>query len=249
MNLDINSDAVVAHTAKLERLHKSALPVAVRSSLNRAAFDVKTNTMPKTAKVFTQRSPTFFKANSKVQKAEGFRIADMRATVGFIKGNASKEIGGATEDLKQQENAGLIDHRAFIPIAGARAGKSYNRRVRNNYRLSLIRRQMFNAKSKRLHGAKNNKEAFTLSAIYAGKGGFVIGTDKKNGARKVMVINSVKRVGKDMKVNSTAIYNVKGDRKVKVKNTNFMRKASVQSATKIEQYYIEEANKQIARLK
>jgi hypothetical protein len=108
---------------------------------------------------------------------------------------------------------------------------------------------MFNSKSSRLHGVKNNKEAFTLSAIFAGKGGVVIGTDKKNGARKALAINSVKRVGRNTVVKSTAIYNVKANRKVQVKNTNFMRKASTQSATKIEQYYIEEANKQIARLK
>lgn len=41
MQLNVNTDATVALTNKLEKLHKSAFPVAVRSTLNSAAFDMK----------------------------------------------------------------------------------------------------------------------------------------------------------------------------------------------------------------
>ena len=247
VTLNIDADAVVKHTARLERIHKSALPVAVRSSLNAAAFDVKTNTMPKTAKKFVQRAPTFFKAQSKVKPAEGFNIQTMVATVGFMKGNAAKETGYATQDLEQQEEGGMIDKRAFIPVDAARAGKSHKRRVSNKYRLAAIKKAIFNAKSSRLK--VKGKQAFILSAIYAQKGGFVLGQDKKNGNRSLLVINSVKRVGKDTKVNSTAIYKVKAKRKVSVKKTNFMRTASEESGKKIEQYYIKEATKQLQKYK
>lgn len=244
--LNIAADAVIAHTVRLNKIHRSALPVAVRSALNKAAFDVKTNTMPKQAKkTFVERAPTFFRATSKVKPAEGFYMPSMEATVGFMKGSDKKESGGATEDLEQQENAGMIDHRAFIPLAAARASKQYNRRVSNRYRLAEIRGKIKDAKKNK----KGGKRAFILTAIYAGKGGFVLGTDKKNGERRLLVINSIKRVGKDTKVNSTAIYKVKAKRKVSVKKTNFMRKASLQSADSIERFYIDEAKKQIARLK
>lgn len=226
------------------------MPVAVRQSLNRAAFDVKKNTMPKEAKVFTQRAPTFFRATSRVKPAEGFVLANMEATVGFMKGNANKEKGRATENLEQQEKSGVIDKRAFIPLAKARAGKSYKRRVMAKHTLTAIKNEgMFDSASKRLNKAKNWKEKFILSAIYAKKGGYVIGNTRSKGQRKLMYINSVKRVGKNTAVNSTAIYSVKSKRKVSVKKTNFMRTASMESASKIEKYYIEEANKQIAKYK
>ena len=57
MQLNINSDAVVKFTNTLEKLHKSGLPVAIRESLNNAAFDVKKRTMPKAAgDTFKERS-------------------------------------------------------------------------------------------------------------------------------------------------------------------------------------------------
>src|ERR1035437_10094141 len=108
MFLNINSDKVVMHTATLERLHKSALPVAIRRALNSAAYDVKTDTMPLEADIFIHRSPTFFKATSKVAPATGFNIQSMKSTVGFIPSAGAKESGGATKDLAEQEDSGFI---------------------------------------------------------------------------------------------------------------------------------------------
>lgn len=254
IHLNIGADAVLKHTVRLERIHRSALPVAVRQSLNRAAFDVKTNTMPKEAKRFIQRSPTFFRATSKVAPAQGFDIRTMVATVGFMPQSGIKESGSATENLEQQENAGQIEHRAFIPLAAARAGGSWRRRVVAKRTLAYINsRQSVGAQRSivdALHStSKNKKVRFIRAALAAGKGGFVLGTEKRNGARKLLAINSIKRVGRNLEINSTAIYNVKAKRKVNVKSTKFMRKASLYSAKSIEKYYGEEAKKQIAKLK
>ncbi|MBL4809315.1 MAG: hypothetical protein JKY43_04565, partial [Phycisphaerales bacterium] len=46
VEFNVNTDAVVSLTNKLEKLHKSAFPVAVRGTLNSAAFDVKQKSMP-----------------------------------------------------------------------------------------------------------------------------------------------------------------------------------------------------------
>lgn len=258
MQLNINSSAVVVFTNKLEKLHKSALPVATREALNTAAFDVKKNTMPKEAKVFTQRNPTFFKSTSKVQPAKGFDIKSMKSIVGFMPQSGAKESGGATEDLKQQEDSGTIGHRSFIPLAGARAGGNYNRRVSNKMRLAVIKSKIVDAKKSK---ARTKAGQFFSSAWHAGKGGIVIGNKMSNGSRMLLRINSVTRIKKTVTtkagktytagntvVNSTPIYSLKKNRVVKIKQTKFMQKASLESQKIIEQAYITAAEKQIQRL-
>ena len=80
MKLNIKSDAIVKHVNTLEKMHKSALPLVIRQTLNSAAFDVKKVTMPKEASAnFDKRNPNFFKANSKVDQAKGFNISSIRS--------------------------------------------------------------------------------------------------------------------------------------------------------------------------
>jgi len=240
--LNVNADAVIRFTATLERLSKSALPVAVRTSLNSAAFDVKTDTMPIAADVFVHRSPTFFKATSKVAPAKGFDINEMHSTVGFMPQSGAKESGGATKDLEQQEDSGTIEHRTFVPLAAARAGGSFNRNVSPKNRLKAIKDKIKDAKDSA--GATDAAKFFS-TAMFVGKGGFVIAGKNK---RMLVRINSIHREGGKTFVNSTALYSVKSGRQVKPKATHFMRIASLQSAKKIEGYYILAAQKQLAKL-
>lgn len=255
--INIDDSAVVRHTAYLERLHRSALPKAVQVTLSRLAFDVKTDTMPKTSKVFVERSPTFLKSQSKVTPAKGFDINTMKSIVGFMPSTGAKESGGATEDLRQQEDAGSIAHRAFIPLAAARAGRSYNRRVSAKNRIAAIKNKIIDSKDS---AAKTDAGKFISSAIHAGKGGLVIGTKVDKGNRMLLRINSVHRLTSDTKtkagkeykkgnfvVNSTPLYSVRGGRHAHIKATHFMRKASMISAGKASRIYIEEAEKQILK--
>ncbi len=247
MVLNINSDAVIRHTATLERLHRSALPVAIRSALNSAAFDVKTKTMPIASNVFVHRSPTFFPATSKVNPAKGFNINEMAAIVGFLPSSGAKEKGGATKNLEQQEHGGQIQHRAFIPLKQARSGGNYNRNVSAKNRLAEMKAKgIIDTKTSM---AKTKAGKFFSSAFLAGKGGLVIGTDRHKGLRMLMRINSIHREGGRTFINSTPLYSVKSGRAVKVKTTKFMQKASLESAKKMEQFYMMAAEKQIARLK
>lgn len=246
MQLNINSSAVVVMTNKLEKLHRSALPVAIREALNMAAFDVKKNTMPKDAKVFTQRNPTFFKSTSKVQPATGFSVKTMKSIVGFMPQSGSKESGGATEDLQQQEESGTIGHRSFIPLAGARSGNNYNRRVSNKMRLAVIKSRIIDAKKSK---ARTKAGQFFSSAWHVGAGGFVLSSWKnKHGNRLLMSIEGIKRLGGNTKVKYKPVYAVKSNRSVKIGATHFMSKASTTSANKIERAYIAAAEKQIQRL-
>lgn len=243
MFININSDAVVRHTATLERISRSALPVAVRQTLNMTALNVKQKTMPLESKVFIHRNPTFWGATSKVNFAKGFDINTMQSEVGFMPQTGKKESGGATQDLEKQENAGSIEHRAFIPLAGARVANSFNRRVKDKMRIAAIKDKIVDAKKS---NAKTKSGQWFSSAMFAGSGGFVLSAWKNSrGNRMLMRIDAASKGG----IKYTPVYSVKGGRNVKVKATHFMKKASLMSASEMEQFYIINAEKQIAKIR
>lgn len=225
-------------------MHRSALPVAVRGTLNRAAFDVKKNTMPAAAKTtFIERKPTFFKANSKVAPAVGFDVRNMKATVGFTpKGGTDQSV----DDLEQQERGGSIGGRAFIPLAQARAGGSWRRNVKASARISDIKNKVVD--SRRASG-RSSREEYIKSAVHAGKGGWLIGNRVKGGNKYLFQVRSLKRIDGRMMVKAVPMFAVKRRRKVNPKATHFMQQASTKSAGQMETYYAEEAKKQFAKLK
>lgn len=233
------------HTNRLRELHKSGLPVAIRETLNSAAFDVKKNTMPLSAKKsFIERQPTFFKANSKVDKATGFNTSTMKATVGFFSNNLKGSNNYAVKDLEQQENSGRIGGKSFIPLPTARKGGTINGLVKPNNRLKKIReRGIINAKNSK---GKNIKEKFIKAAVAAGKGGYVISGKNKILFRVDSYYSDFK--SKKTKLKVTPLYTFKRKRSIRVKSTNFMKSASLQSANKMNKYYLAEAEKQIKRL-
>jgi hypothetical protein len=97
----------------------------------------------------------------------------------------------------------------------------------------------------------SDKERFIKSAVFAGKGGFVLGTGRKKNSRLLMYINSVKRLEDgNTVVNSTAVYSVKAQRKVTPHSryNKFMHKASVTSAMKMNNDFIKIAEKKIKAL-
>lgn len=246
MILNINTTALEKHVETLTRISRSALPVAVRQTLNKAAFDVKTNTMPQETNRFEKRKPTFFKANSRVNMAKGFEINSMQSIVGFVP--KTNDPSHSVEDLDAQEHGGQIGNRSFVPLAAARTNKSWSRMVKAGFRMSKIRNSIVDA---RKAAGKNKAEQFIKSAVLAGKGGFVIGTNQKKGNRLLLYVNSVKRVGKNTVVNATAMYSVKGGRKVKPNQRyhHFMQAASLTSAAKMRADFVIIAEKKINSIK
>lgn len=240
MQLNINTDAAVKFTNTLEKLHKSALPVAIRESLNGAAFDVKTKTMPsKAASTFISRTKgdQFFKANSKVDKATGFNVNGMIAGVGFFENKLiNQSTNWAVKDLEQQEDSGIINLKTFIPTVFARQGGTKKGLVKPNFRLNKIRPKIVNANT--LSG-KNERQKYVIASHKAGIGGFVLYK------RMLWQIKSFKA---NAKIERIPIYSVTKGRNVKVKGTQFMKLASLESNKKLEGYYIAEAKKQIDRL-
>lgn len=244
MEFNINMDATIAHVVKLETISKSALPSAIRGTLNNAAFKLKSKEMPSEADdTFEKRSPNFFKANSKFESAKGFNVNQMKSTVGFFENKlANQATNFAVKDLEKQEEGGSINKRSLIPTIFARKGKSNRGLVRANARLSAIKKIV---KSKSMV-AKNAKEQFILAASMAGKDGYV----SHNGfIYKILSAPMSKLGSKKTTFKAEPIYSVKHGRKAHVRPTNFMRIATERVKMGMPTDFIKEAERQFAKLK
>ena len=242
--LNINTDATVVFTDKLEELHRSALPSAVRGSLNRAVFDVKTKTMPDSAnREFVNRSKNFFKGNSRFKNAKGFDMATMKSTVGFVEARLRGSNNFAVQNLEQQEVGGEIGGRSFKPYITSRPGKNRKKLVSPRNRLSNIKK-IVNAKNV---SGSSKKQKFIKAVFTAGKGGFVLSEFK--GTEVLWRVNSLRRTVAG-KFKLTPLYKFEKGGTVKInKPTHFMQKASVVSSKKIEQFYVIEAKRQIKKFR
>lgn len=233
MIYEIDSSAVDKYAEKLATLHKSALPTAIRNTLNKAAFNVKQGTLADSAKKnFVNRDKNFFKANSTVKMATGWDIAKMQSEVGMIeKGLQGGSNNYAIKDLEQQEHGGKIDGKSFIAMRGARTGKNTNKKVRSNARMGTIPSNV--TPINRRSGASRSQQ-FIRAAMYAIKNsdGYVLGHQTKGGGRTLWKVDSVSINVKSrrMRIKATPLYNVKKDRSVKVKATHFMEEAAMKSA-------------------
>jgi hypothetical protein len=263
MQLHINSDSVRDFTKVLQQMHKSAFPMAVRGTLNDAVYNVKTDTMPKKAAEFKKRSPNFFKANSKFEKAEGFNVNSMKATVGFFENKlANASTNYAVKDLEQQEFGGPIKNKTFIAQKGARVN---NKMVRANARMDAFKGKAIQASS---HGKTrtgksttiaSKKQQYIRAAIEAeklhGENAFVIGGKNANGNRTLSKINFIRSSGRftkgkyNLEINRTPLYSVKKGRVIPVKAKNFMKRATMETALNLNRYYITQAQKQFEKFK
>ncbi len=245
--LNINTDAVVVYTNKLEQLHKSALPLAIRGALNDTAFKMKKDTMPKVAKsMFEERTPNFFKANSRVEAAAGFNINSMVASVGFVSsGLHNKSTNYAVKDLEQQEHGGTIGGRSFKPLPGARIGGSGN--VRANVRVAKLLKAgnvVDSRYSKQIgRGANNKMQEFIKASLHAGVGGYVLG------GRLLWKVTQIKRGANGNTVfKKQKLFSFKKGGTAKVLATGFVKKAALEVQKEMEFFYILQATKQINKL-
>lgn len=246
MFLNINTDATVKFTKILEEISKSALPVAIRGALNDAAFDVKKNTMPKHAgSTFINRNKTFFKANSKVEMADGFNVNTMKSAVGFFENKLiNSSANYSIKDLEEQEHGGTINMKTFIPTVFARKGGTKAGAVKPNFQLKKIRNKgIINSKelTGKVASISNDRQRYMIAAKRAGVGGFVI---------HKRMLWQIKRITfkSNSRIERVPIYSVSKGRNIKVKGTQFMKLASLETNRNMEGYYIGQAKKQIDRL-
>lgn len=274
MVLNINTDALVVYTNQLEKLHKSGLPIAIRSSLNDVAFEMKKFVMPRMAsQTFEERKKNFFKANSRVEMAQGFDMKKMAATVGFVSsGLHNKSTNWAVKDLEQQESGGRIGGRAYIPMEGARV--SGTGITKTKFAQENIRDKIINAKNVRSisgHGASKMLKAVKTqkiirAAIIAkklhGDNAYILGNPNAAGSQTLFKVESLNILksrytfpggGKTQSINKLDIkliplFRVKKNRSVNVGGSHLMKKSAETSVRKMDDYFIKNAIKQIKRI-
>jgi len=245
MQIKVDTSSMQKHAQRLSEISESAFPAAVRHTLNDAAYDVKTNTMPfQSKKDFVNRQDNFFKANSSYDKAEGSNVSTMKSVIGFLEKGLKGQNNRAVKDLEEQEESGSIEKKSFIPMASARKSASVKSLVRPNARLSKIR----NIIDPRNVGAGKGsaKQRFVKSVYFAGKGGFVMGD--ANGKKILWRVNSLKKTkGGSFKL--TPLYSYKQNRSVKVKATHFMKEASLKTADNLDDMFLKHAEKQFKKIR
>ena len=124
MLLKINSDSLVNFTYSLSKMHRAALPNAVRFTLTDIAKDVKIRTLQKHSnRQFDVSKPTFFKRYSGYEPAKGFDIKTMSSKAGMIKGNPPNAKSRATTDIGEQQHAGNVKNKSYIPAKNMRTAK------------------------------------------------------------------------------------------------------------------------------
>jgi len=249
MQLNFNEDAIVEYVNKLEKLNDKAFPKAVKNTINGMAFQMKGAKGGKGALVkkaqstFTQRNKGFFKVASEVSPTKSETIGKMVSLAGFTDKRLKGSNTDAVSNLEQQEAGGTLQARPFTPLDTARVGKSYQRKVRKKRRFSSID-NVINARTTK--GA-SKAERFTLAALEAGKGGFVLGTQDAEGKRYLLRVNSVKRQGGDTVVNSTPLYVYNPDNSFRVPKTGFVAAAAKSVLQNAAKTFRENAEFQISK--
>jgi len=218
MGFDINTSAHIKLTVALGKLHRSALPVAVRGTLNDAAFETKQN-IPKTAsRKFITRNKSFFRAFSSVEKARGFDINSMSSVVGINPAKGEKVADG----LEKQETGGGIKGRKLIPHDKGRISGSHSKKLRTKNRFNKI--NIVDVRKKK--GKRGNY----LLIKKGGKG----------------TVFEIKSTGKRQKL--VPVYSYRSTKISKVKPSAFMKPASIMATRKMPQFYVSQAERQIKRL-
>jgi hypothetical protein len=232
--LDINTDAVVELTSKLERIRKRSLPKVVGQTLNNLAFNTKRD-LPQNyvKKGFEQRDKNFFKVATRFEKVKSFNVNSMQSVAGVHTGRIKSE---AAENLEQQEKGGMID-RDYIPQENARISKSSKKKVQAKNRVSNVlkipsqNRIRFGQKRKVL------RRGIELS---------------KNGGGLLVYGKFVYRVGKSTRknrFNAKVIHVINPKKKVKVKGRHTVQEAGIKQAKRVNDIYINNIKKEIAKLR
>ncbi len=235
---------MVGLTVKLNSLSRSAFPVAVRQTLNDAAFDVKQKTLDTSAtKNFIRRSPNFFKRFSGVNKATGFSVSAMRAEVGMTAmGQSTAQT--AIDHMNQQEGGGGIKG-GIDYLKGSRGGSNLRKVAKSNY---LKKSNVLTGPYRRKGTAKSN---FIASAYAALKTGKLMKFKAASGKIFFSQVTNMSTVAKGrnkgkMTIKSKLVIQERGG--ITVKATHFSREAAMMTYAKLPSFYQAQAEKQFTKM-
>ena len=233
IKMDVNTNANIILTAKLERLNRSAFPSAVRSSLNDAAFEDKRFNLPESAKLnMDVKNPSFFRKFTGVKRASGFNVSNMYSEVGFSPSNEIK-AKKALEGMEKNEVGGMDDDGGMY-IGKSRTGRGL---VKKNARFNKSKVLKTKSKSNiaRMYAsAKSKKQVF----INTSKGRFLI--QAKSFQR------GVNGAGPDIKVDFLMRH--RKQHISRMKPTHFVKEAAIKTSKQIEGFYSKNATFQFNKV-
>lgn len=224
---------------QLKEVNRSAFPIAVRSTLNEAAFDVKNRTLSiSTKENFTIRQPSLFKRYSGVEKAQGWEVEKMHSTVGMMPGGqASKTV----ERFKEQEEGGQLNT-PFIPDDVARVGGLHKGKVLKNKWIGKV--------NKVATVPFGNKQALIKAVTKTGvKSG---GKGKGFGVLYGNILYEIKgfkrfRDTNTIELHLDRMYLYRKKKTSFIKPTHFVKEAGLNSGKEINKIFALEAEKQLKK--
>lgn len=246
MKIDINADGMIALTAKLERLNKSALPLAIRSTLNDCAFEMKKTNILSSAKLnMTVRNPTVFKKFTGVKRATGMNIRTMVAEVGFIPKEGVK--GGKVPEGMEHNEFGGTDADGWMYMLKSRTSGSSKRLVRRNARYNKGKVLKFGRNSNIKSKAKEKVDfMFKSYESFTHKMPFDFTT--KKGRFLVQATSFTKGSDGNSKVKLDFLMRGRSKFKATAKATHFNQEAAIKTSKQIEGFYKKNAEYQINKI-
>lgn len=216
---------------RLEKIHRSALPVVIRGTLNNMAFDTKKRIADKAPKAFTIRNRGLFKALVPVDKADGFNVNNMKATTGIAKKQGLERVA---ERMEAQEYGGKLKSE-IIPTDEARVGGNRSKKVKRPLYIDDI-------KDKIVRGATQHNlskaSTFVAKAWVAWRKGLFLRWQGKRGGDVLLQITSFRKTGGKPVIKTKVVYTIDKGRLVKIKSQPLVR-PSAQWAGKKGKFHFE----------
>jgi hypothetical protein len=239
--IQVDVKDIVNLSKKLSTASRSTFPVAVRSTLNDMAFDVKKNQLIQVLKNKSGmiiRNESFFKKYSGFQKATGFEISSMYSQVGMIpSGNASK----AVNRMATQDEGGSLLH-TQVPLYASRRSKSNKKRVQNKAFWEKIKI----AKKVKYGDKQGLIRAVTGTGIQRDGGGSPVGIIY---GRFLYGIQGFKRFNSKntIKLHLTKLYEVDKNKERPIKPHRFMQKSATPAGNKMQEIFNANIEKQLKK--
>lgn len=239
---DVNTDASIQLTAKLERLNKSAFPSAVRNTLNNAAFEMKKQIPITASKKFITRQKSFFKRMSVVDKANGWNVNKMKSITG-IDGRDKK----LAKNLEAQEFGGIVMGNKLVPHDDSRVSRSNRKRVSSKNFLNKVQAHNATKAFKAHKGTRNSKfVAAVMSTAKSGKK-YMMLKSKNRGIVYQVTGLSQNLKSKKLRFKLKKLYIFRSKNTNRVKSNNYIKDSSVMIQKQIPNYYKKNAEFQFRK--
>jgi hypothetical protein len=230
--LNVNTDAIIHLTAKLERLNKYAFPATVRSTLNDAGFQMKKKEILDSAKLnMTVRNPSFFRKFTGVKRAVGKDINSMYAEVGF-KNTDPNPIKGKKAIVGMEHNeVGGSDNEGSMYMEKSRTANSRDRLVKRKGRFNKT-----NLVKGRVRSKKSVSNTMNMISSFEEKKPTFIKT--KKGTFLVQVTDVRYNMG--TKKNDFKLDFLMRSRKLnvaKARATHFVKESAIKTSKQMELFY------------